>query len=136
MLLKICYSSNILFKISLDVLRHDCQWLCAVDAMTKIKMWCLTIRIKKNDELHGKRLCNALLEFMMRAGLSGATVVNATDGFGKRGRSVLRIEGISMNYPLVIEVIEEPAKLEPLLPQIKRMVNDNGIVTIHEEYSL
>jgi PII-like signaling protein len=34
--------------------------------------------------------------------------------------------------PMVIEVIEEQSKLEPLLPQIKRMVNDNGIVTLHE----
>ena len=30
------------------------------------------------------------------------------------------------------EVIDEPTKLEPLLPQIKRMVDDNGIVTLHE----
>jgi PII-like signaling protein len=105
-------------------------------AMTRVKMWCLTIKIKKNDEFQGKRLYNALLDFMMRAGISGATVVNAVDGFGRRGRSVLRIEGISMNYPLVIEAIEEPAKLEPLLPQLKRMVNDNGLVTIHEVYSL
>jgi len=37
-----------------------------------------------------------------------------------------------MNYPLVIEVVEEQSKLEPLLPQIKRMVDDNGIVTLHE----
>jgi PII-like signaling protein len=37
-----------------------------------------------------------------------------------------------MNYPLVIEVVDEKSKLEPLLPQIKRMVADNGIVTLHE----
>jgi hypothetical protein len=104
--------------------------------MTKVKMSCLTIRIKKNDELHGKRLYNALLDFMMGAGISGATVVNAVDGFGRRGRSTLHIEGISMNYPLIIEVVDEQSKLEPLLAQIKRMVNDNGIVTIQEVYAL
>lgn len=95
-------------------------------------MLSLTIRIKKNDELHGKRLFKALLDFMMGAGISGATVVNAVDGFGRRGKATARIEGISMNYPLVIEVVEERAKLEPLLPQIKRMVDDNGLVTLHE----
>lgn len=102
----------------------------------KLKMWCLTIRIKKNDELHGKRLYRALLDFMMGAGISGATVINAVDGFGRRGKSTLHIEGISMNYPLVIEVVEEQSKLEPLLPQIKRMVNDNGLVTVQEVYAL
>jgi hypothetical protein len=58
--------------------------------------------------------------------------VNAVDDFGRRGRSTLHIEGISMNYPLVIEVVDEKSKLEPLLPQIKRMVADNGIVTLYE----
>lgn len=100
--------------------------------MVAKKVWTLTIRIKKNDELHGKRLYKALLDFMMGAGISGATVVNAVDGFGRRGRSTLHIEGISMNYPLIIEVVDEQSKLEPLLPQIRRMVDDSGIVTIHE----
>ena len=96
------------------------------------KMICLTIRIKKNDELHGKRLYKTLLDFMIQAGISGATVVNGVDGFGKRGKSTLQIEGISMNYPLIIEVIDEKEKLEPLLAQFKRMVDDNGLVTMHE----
>jgi len=96
------------------------------------KNLCLTIRIKKNDELHGKRLYKALLDFLMGAGISGATVVNAVDGFGRRGKSTVRIEGISMNYPLIVEIVDERSKLEPLLPQIKRMINDNGLVTVHE----
>lgn len=48
----------------------------------------------------------------------------------------MRIEGISVNYPLVIEVVDEQSKLDPLLPQIKRMVGDNGLVTIQEVYAL
>jgi PII-like signaling protein len=96
------------------------------------KNLCLTIRIKKNDELHGKRLYKALLDFMMGAGISGTTVVNAIDDFGRRGRSTLHIEGISMNYPLIIEVVDERKKLKPLLPQMRRMVDDYGLVTIYE----
>lgn len=70
-------------------------------------MWCLTIRIKKNDTLHGKRLYNVLLDFMMGAGVCRDTVINGVDGVGRRGKSTLRIEGIPVNYPLVIEVIDE-----------------------------
>lgn len=73
-------------------------------------------RDKKYDELHGRRLYKALLDFMMVVGISGATVANAVDGFGRRGRSTLHIEGISMNYPLIIEVVKKQSKLEPLLP--------------------
>ena len=36
--------------------------------------------------------------------------------------------------PLIIEVIDEPEKLEPLLPELKRMVGDNGLVTIQDIY--
>ncbi|MDQ3885231.1 MAG: DUF190 domain-containing protein [Thermoproteota archaeon] len=99
-------------------------------------MWRVTIRIKKNDRLDGKRLYNVLLDFMMGAGICGATVINGVDGFGRRGKSTLRIEGISVNYPLVIEGVDEQSKLEHLLSQIKRMVCDNGLVTIQELYVL
>jgi uncharacterized protein len=96
------------------------------------KMWCLTIRIKKNDQLGGKRLEKVLIDFLMRAKISGATVWTGVDGFGKRKRATIKLEGITINMPMVIEVIEEISKLEPLLPQIRRMVGDNGLVTLHE----
>jgi PII-like signaling protein len=40
------------------------------------------------------------------------------------------------NMPMVIEIIDDKSKLEPLLPQIKMMVDDNGIVTLHEVDSI
>ena len=95
-------------------------------------MLCLTIRIKRNDELQGKRLHNVLLDFLIQNKIAGATVWTGVDGFGKRKRATIKIEGITINMPLIIEVIEEPTKLEPLLPQIKRMVDDNGIITLHQ----
>ena len=32
--------------------------------------------------------------------------------------------------PLIIEIVDEQSKLEPLLSQLKRMVDDNGLVTL------
>ena len=98
----------------------------------RMKMWCLTIRIRRNDKIKGKRLQDVLLDFLMKAGISGATVWTGVNGFGKRGRSSTHIEGVSVNMPLLIEVIDERAKLESLLPEIKMMVDDNGLVTLHE----
>ena len=95
-------------------------------------MLCLTIRIKRNDELQGKRLHNVLLDFLTQNKIAGATVWTGVDGFGKRKRATIKLEGITINMPLIIEVIDERTKLEPLLPQIKRMVDDNGIVTLHQ----
>ena len=36
--------------------------------------------------------------------------------------------------PLIIEVIDEQSKLETLLPELKRIVGDNGLVTIQDTY--
>lgn len=98
----------------------------------RMKMWCLMIRIRRNDKIKGKRLQGVLLDFLMKAGISGATVWTGVNGFGKRGRSSFHIEGVSVNTPLLIEVIDERVKLEPLLPEIKILVDDNGLVTLHE----
>jgi uncharacterized protein len=95
-------------------------------------MWQLIIRIKRNDEIGGKRVERLLLDFLIKSHVSGATVWTGVDGFGKRGKSTLKLEGITVNMPLMIEVIDEQAKLEPLLPEIKRVVDDDGLVTIEE----
>ncbi len=68
----------------------------------------------------------------MQNNVPGATVRTGFDGFGKRRRSRLKLEGVTINMPIVIEIIEEKLKLEPLLPQIKRIVHDNVIVFLHK----
>jgi len=98
------------------------------------KMWSVTIRIKKNDELGGKRLEALLMDFLRKSKVSGATVWTGVDGFGKRGKSTLRLEGVTVNMPLIIEVIDEESKLEPLLPELRNIVGDNGLVTIQETF--
>jgi hypothetical protein len=54
------------------------------------------------------------------------------NGFGKRGKSTLHLEGVTVNMPLIIEVIDVQEKLEHLLPELKLIVGDNGLVTIQE----
>jgi PII-like signaling protein len=68
-------------------------------------MWCLIIRIKRNDQFHGRSLYKSLLEFLMQAKISGATVWTGVDGYGKRQRSMVHLEGLTINMPMVIEVI-------------------------------
>jgi PII-like signaling protein len=97
-----------------------------------MKMWNLTIRIKKNDEVGGKRLNKQIMDFLMQAGVAGATVWTGVNGFGKRGKSTMHLEGVSVNMPLIIEVIDEESKLEPLLVDLKRIVGDDGLVSISE----
>lgn len=95
-------------------------------------MSCLVIRIKKNDTVNGKRTHLVILDVLKKAKISGATVWVGVAGYGKRGKSNFQIEGISVNMPLIIEVVEELAKIESILPDVKKVIGDNGLVTIHE----
>jgi PII-like signaling protein len=99
-------------------------------------MWNLTIWIKRNDQRDGKRVETLIMDLLVKAKIAGATVWTGVDGFGKRGKSTLRMEGVMVNMPLIIDVIDEQAKLEPLLPEIKRIVDDNGLLSISEVYVL
>jgi uncharacterized protein len=98
----------------------------------RMRMLYLPKRIKRNDEFNRKHLNKLIIDYLMKHKILGATVWNGFDGFGKRRRSTVTIEGITINMPLVIEVIDERSKLEPLLPDLKTMIDDEGIVTIHE----
>ena len=100
--------------------------------MRTMKMWSLVIRIKKNDTVKGKRVHMMILEILKKGSISGATIWTGMGGYGKRGDSSTHIEGISVNMPLVIEVIDELGKLEKVLPEIKELVDDNGLITLHE----
>lgn len=90
--------------------------------------------MKRNDELGHKRLQALIMDLLVKSGVAGATVWTGVDGFGKRGKSTLHIEGVTINMPLIIEVVDEQSRIEPLLPELKRIVGDDGIVTIHDVY--
>lgn len=72
-----------------------------------MKMWCMMVRIKRNDNYGGKRTHIVILDMLKKSGISGATAWTGVEGYGKRGKSNFQIEGITVNMPLVIEVIED-----------------------------
>ncbi|HKU33546.1 MAG TPA: DUF190 domain-containing protein [Candidatus Nitrosotalea sp.] len=100
--------------------------------MRTLEMWSLVIRIKRNDTFKGKRVHNLVLDILKKGKISGATVWAGVSGYGKRGKSNFQVEGISVNMPLLIEVIDELQKIETILPEIKEIIGDNGLVTIHK----
>ncbi len=100
--------------------------------MNRIKMYCLTIRIKKNDTADGKRTHLVILDLLKKSQITGATVWTGIGGYGKHGTSDIHIEGIIVNMPLIIEIVDDKSKIESVLPEIKKIVDGNGLVTIHE----
>lgn len=102
----------------------------------KQKMWQLIVRIKKTDEFDGKRMHTLIIDFLNKAKVEGATVWTGVNGFGKRGKSTMHLEGVQVNMPLIIEVVDTQEKLEPLLPELKHIVGDDGLLTVQEIYAV
>lgn len=74
------------------------------------------------------------MDCLKKAGVSGATVWTGVDGYGKRGKSTLKLEGVTVNMPMIFEVVDLQEKLEPMLPELKGIVGDDGLVTLQEIY--
>ncbi len=100
--------------------------------MTFKKMICLTIRMKKNDIVDGKRMEKRIIDLLSEANILGAIVWLGVDGFGRRGKSTVHLEGLMINQPMMIESVDEREKIEPLLIPLRRLVGDNGFITVHE----
>ena len=88
--------------------------------------------MKKNDVVDGKRMEKRIIDFLSGANILGAIVWLGVDGFGRRGKSTVHLEGLMINQPMMIESVDEREKIEPLLIPLKRLIGDNGFITIHE----
>ena len=90
----------------------------------------MRIFIGESDHWERRPLATALLELFRAKGLAGATVLKGVAGFGPD--SIIHTAGIlrlSSDLPLVIEVVDEEARLESVLPEVDRMMR-GGLITM------
>ncbi|MCS7023302.1 MAG: DUF190 domain-containing protein [Bryobacteraceae bacterium] len=73
-------------------------------------------------------LYEAIVESLLQAGVSGATVIHGVMGFGV-GRLLhrKRLFGVTDERPVVIVVVDSEARLRPLLPKLRSMVAEGLI---------
>jgi len=92
----------------------------------------LRIFIGDSDRHERKPLHEALLQKARELGLSGATVLQGSMGFG--AHSVVhsdKILAMSSDLPIVIELVDTREKIERLLPHIDQMVTE-GLITMED----
>ena len=89
----------------------------------------LRIFVGEADQWHGKSLHLALVEEARRQGLAGATVLRGMEGFGAHSRiHTTRLLDITPDLPVVIEIVDEEAKIQAFLPTVEEMVQE-GLAT-------
>ena len=90
----------------------------------------LRIFVGESDRFGHHPLYEAIVLKAREHGLAGATVLRGVMGFGRN--SVIhtaKILRLSEDLPMVIEIVDSPAKIEAFLPLLSEMVAD-GLVTV------
>jgi PII-like signaling protein len=89
------------------------------------------IFIGEDSKWHHAPLDRVLLERLRREGFAGATVFRGISGFG--ATSVIHtanIVDLSSDLPIVIEVVDDEAHMERLIPILDEMVTGGALITM------
>lgn len=89
----------------------------------------LRIYFGESDRLHGRGLAHALLTAAKEAGMAGATVTRAVEGYGASSRiHRAGLLALSSDLPLIVEIVDSTEYIERFLPSVCEMVQD-GMIT-------
>jgi PII-like signaling protein len=92
----------------------------------------LRIFIGESDRWQHQPLYEAIVLKAREAHLAGATVLRGPMGFGKSSRlHTSKILRLSMDLPLVIEIIDSEEKIRAFLPVLDGMIS-GGLVTLEK----
>jgi PII-like signaling protein len=80
----------------------------------------------------GKPLYMGLLLTLRERGFAGATVLRGIAGFGASARlHTDRVLRLSVDLPLVVEVVEAEEKIQEILPELDELIG-GGLVTLEK----
>ena len=92
----------------------------------------LRIFIGESDRWHHQPLYEALVLKAREMHLAGATVLRGPMGFGKSSlMHTAKILRLSMDLPLVIEIVDSEEKINSFLPLLDEMMK-GGLVTLEK----
>ena len=103
------------------------------------QIWVLKIYTAEDVYYNDKPLFNAIIEEARRLEIAGATVFKCIEGYATEARGLERRPLIRFseptNLPIVLEIIDQKAKLEMLLPFLEKHMK-TGLVTFGERNRL
>jgi len=92
----------------------------------------LRIFIGESDRWEHKPLYEAIVLKAREMHLAGATILRGPMGFGKTSRlHTAKILRLSMDLPLVIEIVDSEEKINEFLPVLDEMIT-GGLVTLEK----
>jgi len=92
----------------------------------------LRIFIGESDRWHHQPLYEAIVFKAREMGLAGATVLRGPMGFGAKSHlHTSKILRLSMDLPILIEIVDSEENINKMIPLLDEMVTD-GLVTLED----
>lgn len=89
----------------------------------------LRVYVGENDRWEHEPLHEAIVRRARESHLAGATVIRGLMGFGQSSRlHTAKILRLSLDLPLIIEIVDSEAKISSFLPELEKMVG-GGLIT-------
>ncbi|RJP70266.1 MAG: DUF190 domain-containing protein [Ignavibacteriales bacterium] len=96
----------------------------------------LRIFIGESDKSHSTNVYEKIVLEARKAGLAGATVFKGIMGFGGTSRiHTSKILRLSEDLPLIIEIVDEEAKIESFIPVVDKIFEESncgGLITLEK----
>jgi PII-like signaling protein len=90
----------------------------------------LRIFVDEDDRHGAEPLYTAIVEFLRKRGIAGATVFRGIEGYGARRRvHIAQAFKWIPNLPILIEAVDDTGTLEAILPELETLVGE-GLVTL------
>jgi PII-like signaling protein len=90
----------------------------------------MRIHLGESDRHRGRPLYQAIVELLRERHFAGATVLRAIMGFGANAKvRTDRIEVLSLDLPIVVEVVETEERIQEILPELDAMIG-GGLITL------
>lgn len=90
----------------------------------------LRVFVDESDRAGIQPLYIAIVEFLRKHDVAGATVFRGIEGFGSHHEiHMAKVFSWIPNLPILIEVVEDSDVIESLLPKLETMVGE-GLITV------
>lgn len=92
----------------------------------------LRVFLGEADMWHGEHLYDAIVKKLRMMDIAGATVYRGMMGYGAKGETHRsKLLHISEDLPIMISVIDSPAKIDEAIPVVEGML-ENGLIVVSE----
>lgn len=93
------------------------------------EMLLMRVFLKESDHFEGRPLYLALMQVLQEAGIRGGTALRGIAGFGAHSEMHMdRILRLSHELPVVVEAVDEEARIRAVLPRLDEMI-ESGLIT-------